>query len=1445
MKTLLLRLRTADRLDDIVAEFGDDTSVAELAAEIAPDRSDPGTVRVGRTGEILPPHLPASTCDLHSGDVIEVVDPALAADGANPPRRVGARATVLTGANAGETIDLCFGANTIGRGAADDITLDGDLVSRSHGLVLIDEGVRIVDLGSTNGIAVNDSFINRPTRVGPGDALLIGDSVLSIKHFGGKPDLGQVRGNRVEFNRPPRISKPYPGLALDLPQPPDKPNKQRLPMIASLIPMALGVVFLVAFPGNLVGSLFLLMSPIMMMGSAWESKRGGRLDFKEKTEEHRAAVTGVIEMLEQERAVEFAGRHDETPIVGDYTGIVQTLSMRLWEREPADVDFLTARFGTADLPSRSRLNMPQQGDRELLAELAEIPDRFAVAEGVPLGVSLPEVGGIGIAGPPEAAQSVARSIVVQVAGMHSPAELVLCAMVADEVAGQWEWMKWLPHTRQTTSPLGRRHFGSTSHACLELLTRLEGLIAERVELGRDNHNGPAISTPAIVVLIDESLPVERSRLMDLLEHGPAASVFFCWVGGARHRLPKPCGALIEIETDGVSARVGFAATGDVVEPVRFEGIPLPHAEAMACRLAPVVDVSGRGAAGGDIPSQVSLVDLLGGAKIMDRPEMVIERWNMPHGQSLRAPVGQGAGATFSLDIRHDGPHALVGGTTGAGKSETLQSYVASLAATHSPDRITFLLVDYKGGAAFKECVHLPHTVGMVTDLDTNGVRRALISLNAELHHRERILEQHGAKDLVEMEKREIPGTPPSLLIIVDEFAALVQEVPEFVEGVVNVALRGRSLGLHLVLATQRPAGVVTPQIRANTNLRIALRMADDDDSEDVVGSPAAGQIERSLPGRAVARIGPKELIAFQSAYVGGHTGLDDSGPGIAISDFGFSERVAWPSGKKVEEVDPGETDLERMVTVLEKAAQLEGVPAPRKPWQPPMVSSYDLAKLPRSTDDSALVLGVVDDPHHQDQRLVAFHPEVDGSMLIMGTSGSGKTVALRSIAIASALVQSGPAPQVYALDFAGRGLAMLEPLPNVGAVVSGDEHERVVRLFRTIQDEIESRAVRFAQVRAGSLSEYRRDPDGDPDLPRIILMIDSFGGFSVAYDRIEAGKWLDLVPRLLSDGRQVGVHLVMTGNRRSTFPMAIAGSVPRHLVQRLANEDEYTSAGVPKHMLTSTSPPGRGILDDLEVQLAVLGGRPDGDAQATAIDQLAELLRRNDAAEAPPIRVLAEELNLDALPADSDSPASVVFGMADATLGPSDVPIDSHLMISGPRQSGRSTTLATLANRIHDVGHADMHFVSARAVSLGSASWWNNVGMGEEDAANIIRDLTTEFEIEPPPRPQYLFIDDLTELLETDADFAMVDLMRLARSHPIYVIAATESAVARRAYGNAIPDLRDNKRGILLAPDPDFDGDLLGVVLPRTGPPVWPPGRGYVVNRGAFGLVQVAFPDHL
>ena len=875
---------------------------------------------------------------------------------------------------------------------------------------------------------------------------------------------------------------------------------------------------------------------------------------------------------------------------------------------------------------------------------------------------------------------------------------------------------------------------------------------------------------------------------------------------------------------------------------------LTDATAVARDITPVIDVTGRIDDDTEIPSAVAFADLYGGAHVLDDPSSILELWQQhesgdrhaDHG--LRVPVGMQSGAPFVLDLRQDGPHALVAGTTGAGKSEFLQALIVGLATMHGPERVTFLLVDYKGGAAFKECVALPHTVGMVTDLDRNEVRRALISLNAELHRRELLLQRADAKDLIEMERKGHPDTPPSLLIVVDEFAALAKEIPEFVDGVVDVALRGRSLGLHLVLATQRPAGVITGQIRANTNLRVALRMAADDESSDVVGSPVAAAIERRLPGRAVARTGPQELVSFQSAYVGGHTMANVQAAMARVRLFGFDHDTAVVEERRVVVPTDHPSDLQRLVSNHGRAFGLSGARAPRRPWLPPLAANYELGLLPRPNDDLSIVLGVRDEPARQLQALASFHPDTDGGLLILGTGGSGKTVALRSIAISAGLAAeaSGHPVEVHAVDFAGRGLDVLETLPHVGSVIGGDDTERVTRLLRTLRERIDQRAVDFAAVRAASLPEYRRSAPDGASTSRIIVLLDSYPGFQAMHERIEAGRWLDLFTRLVADGRQVGVHFVLTADRRTSVPMALVSSLPKRLVLRLSSDEEYSNAGEPTGILSAKSPPGRAIVDGQEIQIAVLGGSANGERQALAVAQLADRLRNGGMVAAPVTGVLPDELRRESL-GTASTPDDLLFALGDTDLAPRALPLArGPVLVTGPPRSGKTTALATIAQAATAARLPTFH-VHVRPTPLGHAPFWGKVARGAEEGAQLLGRVADA--VPQLGKRVVMVVDDIGELADSEADTALLELLRLSREHPVTIVAAVDNTVARRQYSGVIPEMRKDGMALLLQPDTDNDGDVAGVVLPRRTRGSWPEGRGYLAIRGTAELVQVALPD--
>ena len=806
---------------------------------------------------------------------------------------------------------------------------------------------------------------------------------------------------------------------------------------------------------------------------------------------------------------------------------------------------------------------------------------------------------------------------------------------------------------------------------------------------------------------------------------------------------------------------------------------------------------------------------------------------------------------MSLDLRADGPHALVGGTTGSGKSEFLQSWVLGMAAAHSPSRVTFLFVDYKGGAAFADCVDLPHCVGLVTDLSPHLVRRALTSLRAEIRHREHLFNAKKVKDLIELEKSGDPDCPPSLVIIVDEFAALVQEIPEFVDGMVDVAQRGRSLGIHLVLATQRPAGVIRDNLRANTNLRIALRMADEDDSTDVLGVPDAAAFPPNIPGRAAAKTGPGRLTTFQAAYSGGHTAEVQSAPPVEVSELHFGSPVVWepPIDDEVEATsDEAASDIARVVATVGRAARIAELPTPRKPWLPELRATYDSAAI-RVRSDNRLPLGVQDDPAEQRQPVVYYEPDREGNMAIFGTGGSGKSAALRQVAVAASRAAVTSPVHIYGLDFGAAGLRMLEVLPTVGAIISGDDEERLARLMRELTATVEERGERYAAARASTIEEYRQ-ATGENREARILVLVDGVGAFRDAYEHSTVAPWFSMLTQIAGDGRGVGVHVVVTGDRFNSVPTSLGSSIQKRLVLRMATEDDYLNLGVPRDVLGPTSPPGRAVLGEYEMQFAVLGGKPIVSTQAREFERLATHLTGLGVIPAPPIRRLEERIPLADLPpyveqTDRDGLPVLLapIGVADATLGPAGIDTRGALMLAGTPGSGRTSALLTVAQAVHRERTDRVRvLLSMRPVPQLAGETWNASAAGADEVAEMCRALTDDIRSgRADTQGLAIFVHGAADFAMSPAETDLVTLIKEAAAHGHFVVGESESSTWNQAYQVAQP-FKSARVGLLLAPG-DADGDgLLGTPLGRLRRADFPPGRGFYVRHGMATKLQVAMP---
>ncbi len=954
------------------------------------------------------------------------------------------------GPEAGRRVPLTPGTHTVGRQA--DVSIDDPSLSGNHVVLTVGANgdVTVTDAGSRNG-SVLDGMPLQPgeaVQLEPGRLVRAGRSLFGVappepvaRPAGGEAGLLQV-------NRPPRVRRPPQRRRRPFPAPPAEPQRARLPLGASLIPLALGVgLFLLTHLPTML--FFSLLSPVMAVTTYAEDRRSGRKGFQMHSRDYRRSLVSLRDELDAERASEVDARRAAAPSAPELIARARRHDPSLWERRPGDEDFLELRLGTADLPSLLSVEVDAGGSPDLRREAESVVGWYATAPAVPLAVHAADAGTVGIAGPRERVDGLTRWLVAQAAALHSPAELVVAAALGP--GAEWGWLKWLPHTDEAAGQPAPR-IGLGPLAARRVLEEVGRLVAAR--RGEDSAlAGPKQRLPHVLLVVDETVAPERALVSGLLAAADAG-VTVLWLARQRRDLPGESTVVVQVEEGSARLTVTSARDGSEHDEVSADSLSPERALELALALAPARDAGGTGSQG--IPQRVALFDLLD----VEEPDArwVSERWESASG--LGATVGAAVGEPFGVDLRDDGPHGLVAGTTGAGKSELLQTLIAALAVSHPPNRLAFLLVDYKGGAAFKDCVDFPHTVGLVTDLDAHLTRRALASLNAELRRRERILRDADAKDLADLERRDPDRAPPSLLIVIDEFATLAKEVPDFVDGIVDVAQRGRSLGVHLVLATQRPGGVVSENIRANTNLRIALRVNESAESADVIGTPDAARIPRDLPGRAFARTGHGELTEFQTAYVGGatvHATLRAPVVRDAVSHRRHAR--AGADGSAAASV----TDLTKLVGAARGAAEQLGLERPSSPWLQPLPATLPLDELPRA-DGAAVVLGTIDEPARQLQRPLVVDLERDGSLLVYGSSGSGKTTLLRTLAASLVRDASPDELQLYGLDFATRGLAPLEALPHVGAVVGGDDEERVERALQPAP--LDARAAQGA-VRAG------------------------------------------------------------------------------------------------------------------------------------------------------------------------------------------------------------------------------------------------------------------------------------------------------------------------------------------------------------------------------------------
>jgi len=1178
-------------------------------------------------------------------------------------------------------------------------------------------------------ILLDGLVMSAQTTVRDRSVIELGASSIEFRHVRGHVPIGigPASAHIVDgaLIRSPRVLPEWQPTSRTPPPAPVAPHESGGGLVPALLGLAgAGAIAIVMqqpmfFLFGALGGLVALGSWGTQRISSFRSRKRDAVSFAAARSTYLAEVRNDRELFRQFHLA-------TVPTVAIAHATITAPTTALWSRRGNHVDAFVAALGFGDIAWPDTAN-----------ESGELEDREA--RDLPIAANLGRGARLAVRGPQ--AMAAARSLVVQLSASCGPADLRL-VVVTDRPA-HWDCVRTLPHLS--------RPDGSTAVVGESELTAL------LADLG-EHHAHLLFVTDQPTLLATRTSPLRRA-LADPEMH--ALMVLLPGDVG----VPHLCTSVLTTASGATGRWVADTQATMLPVPVRLAGLGERSTFACAAGLRTLIDPEDPLSVATGMPRDLSLGALLGtegGTSLT--PAGIVATWVAAGADpSPRTLIGMAADGVVDIDLVRDGPHGLIAGTTGAGKSELLRSLVAGMAAGASPAHLSFVLVDYKGGATFDACAALPHVVGVITDLDDHLADRALRSLHAELRRRESILRVHGAADLATLRVAAPDVLLPRLVVVIDEFAALVAEQPNFLHALVGVAQRGRSLGVHLLLATQRPSGVISDDIRANTNLRVALRLQDTADANDVVGVPGPAMLPRNLPGRAVMRLGADDHLTFQTARC----------------------TTALQVG--------AETELHVLVRSICEAARLAGAPRPPAPWQPTLEMDLTRDQVP------AGAIGLIDDPDQQRISPLQWLP-TDGHLLIAGSPGAGATSALCTLAAISTA-------EMYVID--GRGSDRLSGLaehPLCVAVVRLHERERMMRLLYRLRRMVQTRLACGQQATT-------------------VLFIDGLDALRRTLDDLDTAAEFDALEEVLADGEAAGIAIVATVEHVAAVPASLLARCAHRWVMHLHDAHDGAIVGVNAARVPPAGTPGRlvvaatGLVGQLvnETKLSPLGAS-DFSRVPQGITIVASLIAASD------------------LPPGSafDCSTSLPLGIDFASGDPHsfELPDGEHLLIVGGARSGRSSTLARVAEAWREA-HPDgsVAAILPRRSVIGVN---NAVSMPTSASDTSILDGL------PPSGPLLLMVDD-AELVD-DPGGRLAALAAGGRPNTCIVAAGRPDAL-RQLYGHWTTVVRRSRCGVVLTGGSDLDGDLLGVVLPRRTPVPARPGLAWSVANGRVVLTQIALAD--
>ncbi len=1336
--------------------------------------------------------------------------------------------------------------------------------------------------------------------------------------------------SRIIFHRPARIMPPpLPTEPVVLAAPPEPVGKDTssnwlylmMPLMSSISMAAymsvegrkslilLGIGFVVLSVG------VTLIVRVKMRGTQRKAKVRGR----DRYLEHLVEVRRIARQVADDQRIIAAWAHPSPYRLW----VIASHRRRVWERRVTDPDFLAVCAGVGTAPLATPLRMATRNDPTVeydgraKAAADRLIDSMSTVGSQPALVDLARAGVVSVLGPAEVARGTVRAMLCQVAVLHAPDDVTVAIATGGE---EWTWAKWLPHTHEPDVRGDAGVVALVADAFEGIADYLRAALdAAARQPGRrgllSGHDAPDTRRRLVVVLdrYDPRAAWARSPLAAelLAVAGPDSAITVICVVERENDEPTRADVRVRVQERGALTLEGLGADQGSAVTDAVADWPEPRlCEAIARALAPLrLSMEGEEilAQTMSLPTMLGLADL----EAFDPQQL----WVAAQDEDvLRMPIGfDASGQPLVLDLKEAaqggmGPHGLIVGATGSGKSELLRTLVTGLTMTHPPELLSFVLVDFKGGATFAGVTELPHVAGLITNLvgDLALVDRVRDALVGEQQRRQRLLRDAGNVDTVrEYQLRRAAGATgpdgrpleplPYLLVVVDEFGELLSGRPDFIELFVQIGRVGRSLGMHLLLATQRLEEGKLRGLDANLSYRICLRTFSATESRIVIGSPDAYRLP-AIPGSAYLKVADSDCERFRVAHVSGpyldpSQRAQEAGP-LPTEPVAFGLRVPRdPEADSDERRDQrprplvmGPTEMQIIVERLCMSAQ-----AAHQVWLPPLPAALPLDALtgpvsiqPRrgmtaewwpNKGQLRFPVGVVDLPLQQlQQPLVPNFAQEDGHLVLVGAPQSGKSTFLRSLLLSAMLTHTPDEAQFLCLDYGGGTLQPFERVPHVSGVAGRHEPQRARRMLAETLQLIAERERLFRHLGIDSAAEFRRQRSTER-LPAglrcadVFLVVDNWGAARGEIENIDAAV-LDIANR----GLGVGVHLILTTSRWAELRTALRDSFSARLELRLNEPGESEINRRAARQLGSV-PPGRGMAPpgiQFQVALPRLDGRDSADQLAGAQDDaVTKLAAAWSGAGAPPIRMLPDRVTVAelALP-EGESRPGVPVGIAEGDLAPAHVDLtesDPHFLVFGDSGSGKSTFLRTWMKGVmaRRTAHETRFIVvDYRRALLGVVpEAYLGAYAGDANAAGVYTGQVAAKLAERLP-PLSVTVEQLRERnWWTGPELYLVvddyDLVSTGRQSPLaplveYLPQARELGfhviVARRVAGLTRVGLTDTL--LSRVRELGADGMVLsgdhreGVILGNQRAAQWPPGRGVLVRRQfPPTLIQVAVDE--